>query len=160
MSGVVLSDEFYDAYGETIPGQICDCPACNHYALDYEQHQGKPCASDDIIRAEVARQIAAALRNAASEIAGSFPYNGELLPDGREDPIAASYVEGLRDAHAIVTALAGPGKCGECGRNPATGFASTWTAAQGEIWLCHGDDDTEPTCYQRAHHAPAIREEA
>lgn len=49
-----------------------------------------------------------------------------------------------------------PGVCAECGKDPATGFASVWTVSSGEVWLCHGDDDEEPTCYQRANHAPRV----
>ena len=35
-------------------------------------------------------------------------------------------------------------QCGFCGQ-PATGLASI-----GETRYCHGDDDKEPTCYERA----------
>lgn len=40
------------------------------------------------------------------------------------------------------------GPCVKCGRNPAAGYASVWTAATGEQWYCHGDDDEEATCYE------------
>lgn len=38
-------------------------------------------------------------------------------------------------------------RCGLCGRE-ATGFASAWEDS-GEVRYCHGDDDPEPTCYER-----------
>lgn len=44
-----------------------------------------------------------------------------------------------------------PGPCYRCGRTPAAGFASIWTAAEGERWYCHGDDDEWPTCYEGAN---------
>lgn len=40
------------------------------------------------------------------------------------------------------------GPCGMCHRDPAAGFASMWTPEGGEVWLCHGDDDPSPTCYE------------
>jgi hypothetical protein len=42
------------------------------------------------------------------------------------------------------------GPCGLCGKDPAAGYASTWTRAGGETWYCHGDDDESPTCYERS----------
>lgn len=42
-----------------------------------------------------------------------------------------------------------PGPCARCGRTPATGYASYWSAKTGELWLCHGDDDESPTCYEQ-----------
>lgn len=45
--------------------------------------------------------------------------------------------------------VTGPGPCARCGKDPAEGFASTWNATDGEQWLCHGDDDESPTCYER-----------
>ena len=42
------------------------------------------------------------------------------------------------------------GPCGRCGRTPASGYASAWSEATGEIWFCHGDDDDSPTCYERS----------
>lgn len=33
-----------------------------------------------------------------------------------------------------------------------------WTAAEGETWYCHGDDDETPTCYERANMGPVDRE--
>jgi hypothetical protein len=42
-------------------------------------------------------------------------------------------------------------KCHYCGKEPADGFASVWSAATGERWYCHGDDTDEPlTCYEKA----------
>lgn len=38
--------------------------------------------------------------------------------------------------------------CGLCGEE-AAGYASVWSAKLGETWFCHGDDDSEPTCYER-----------
>lgn len=42
--------------------------------------------------------------------------------------------------------------CAACGKNPAEGFASVWTAVEGEKWYCHGGDWGEGlptfTCYQ------------
>lgn len=35
-------------------------------------------------------------------------------------------------------------------KKPAAGYASIWTAKDGERWYCHGDDDEYPTCYERA----------
>lgn len=43
--------------------------------------------------------------------------------------------------------------CFRCG-NPATGYASVWTAEHGERWYCHGDEDAEPTCYEQGQRAP------
>jgi hypothetical protein len=43
--------------------------------------------------------------------------------------------------------------CYRCGKNPAEGFASVWTAKDGERWYCHGDDDEDPTCYMTAQEA-------
>lgn len=40
-------------------------------------------------------------------------------------------------------------KCHLCGIDPAAGYASVWTKAEGERWYCHGDDDEYPTCYER-----------
>lgn len=40
--------------------------------------------------------------------------------------------------------------CYRCGR-PATGYASVWTATEGERFYCHGDDDETPTCYERTN---------
>lgn len=45
--------------------------------------------------------------------------------------------------------LHAPGPCSLCGKDPATGYASEWSAATGERWYCHGDDDQAPTCYER-----------
>lgn len=42
------------------------------------------------------------------------------------------------------------GPCARCGKNPAAGYASTWSQADGEKWYCHGDDDESPTCYEQA----------
>ena len=42
------------------------------------------------------------------------------------------------------------GPCGNCHRDPATGHACMWTPAGGQVWLCHGDDDESPTCYEQA----------
>ena len=53
-----------------------------------------------------------------------------------------------------MNAVAG-GPCYICGKNPATGYASSWTAKDGERWYCHGDDDETPTCYER--HDPPER---
>lgn len=39
--------------------------------------------------------------------------------------------------------------CGLCG-GEAAGFASVWTAKTGDVPYCHGDDDAESTCYERA----------
>lgn len=41
-----------------------------------------------------------------------------------------------------------PVLCHMCGK-PATGLASLSTPTLGHIRLCHGDDDLEPTCYER-----------
>lgn len=41
-------------------------------------------------------------------------------------------------------------KCYRCGKDPAEGFASIWTAATGKLWYCHGDDDESPTCYEES----------
>lgn len=38
--------------------------------------------------------------------------------------------------------------CGLCGQE-ATGYASVWSERLGETWFCHGDEDDEPTCYER-----------
>lgn len=35
--------------------------------------------------------------------------------------------------------------CARCGKSPADGFASIWTAETGERWYCHGDDGL--SCY-------------
>ena len=48
--------------------------------------------------------------------------------------------------------------CYRCGKNPAEGFASVWTAATGERWYCHGDDDESPTCYESAPQMPDAAE--
>jgi hypothetical protein len=37
-------------------------------------------------------------------------------------------------------------KCVICGRDPAEGFASIWHNGR-EDWYCHGDDDTDVSCY-------------
>lgn len=50
----------------------------------------------------------------------------------------------------------GPGPCGLCGKDPASGYANEWSAATGEVWYCHGDDDESPTCYERRAWARAI----
>lgn len=39
-------------------------------------------------------------------------------------------------------------KCIRCGKDPAEGFASIWTAEKGEQFYCHGDDAV--SCYERA----------
>lgn len=39
--------------------------------------------------------------------------------------------------------------CHRCGKDPADGYASVWTAAEGERWYCHGDDDEGASCYER-----------
>lgn len=48
-----------------------------------------------------------------------------------------------------MTATLSDRPCFRCGKNPAEGFASVWTAATGERWYCHGDDD-DPSCYEAA----------
>jgi len=55
---------------------------------------------------QYAAQRAGAVREALSEVerrvAADFPLNGELRPDGTEDPEAAAYIEGLNVAWNIV----------------------------------------------------------
>ena len=51
--------------------------------------------------------------------------------------------------HTAENGLHGLGPCGLCGKDPATGYASEWSEATGEVWYCHGDDDESPTCYER-----------
>ena len=46
---------------------------------------------------------AEALREAAQEVVGLVRYGAELRHDGSEDPLMASYVEGLRDAFSLLT---------------------------------------------------------
>lgn len=41
------------------------------------------------------------------------------------------------------------GPCGICRRDPAAGLASMWTPEGGQVWLCHGDEDDSPTCYEQ-----------
>lgn len=44
--------------------------------------------------------------------------------------------------------------CYRCGKDPAEGYASVWTAVEGERWYCHGDDD-DVTCYMRTQMSDA-----
>lgn len=44
--------------------------------------------------------------------------------------------------------------CGRCGHE-AAGHASVWTKATGDVPYCHGDDDVEATCYERAQRSVA-----
>ncbi|WP_155992099.1 hypothetical protein [Nocardioides sp. URHA0032] len=45
--------------------------------------------------------------------------------------------------------------CYLCGKSPAEGFASIWTAATGERWYCHGDND-ELSCYEATSIDPTL----
>jgi hypothetical protein len=53
----------------------------------------------DVLAAHVRAEQAGALK-AVLDVAPA--YNCELLPDGREDPKMAAYVEGFHDAHEAV----------------------------------------------------------
>lgn len=46
-------DELWDA------ANCCSCPACNHYAPDYEQHQNEPCVLKVLIERIIAAGVAA-----------------------------------------------------------------------------------------------------
>lgn len=41
--------------------------------------------------------------------------------------------------------LEAPGPCAACGKDPAEGYASRWTAETGTQWLCHPDEGE--SCY-------------
>lgn len=42
--------------------------------------------------------------------------------------------------------------CGLCGKDPAAGYASAITDS-GVTWYCHGDEDSEPTCFMLSLYA-------
>lgn len=70
---IVLSDEFLDSYGDTIPGRCCVCPSCNYYAPDYADHQGEPCQTLELIRTEIAAHVRAAKAAAHPTTPGLCP---------------------------------------------------------------------------------------
>lgn len=42
-----------------------------------------------------------------------------------------------------------PTKCHRCGKDPAEGYAASWTEATGTLRLCHGETrDNGRTCYE------------
>lgn len=60
--------------------------------------------ADDIARAERERVLTEV---EGAIIAAAPPINSELLYDGREDPVAAAYIEGFKDAWQTVSNLRG-----------------------------------------------------
>lgn len=61
-----------------------------------------------VVRGYANGMVAGYLDRIAAEIAGAVPLGFEMGHDGREDPARAGYVEGLRHAHAIVSAARPP----------------------------------------------------
>lgn len=63
----------------------------------------------DELSAEVRRlrvEVTDLRQQLAAEIVKLAPYNCELLPDGREDPRTAAWVEGIKDAADLVRGAA------------------------------------------------------
>ena len=57
---------------------------------------------EDWLAEQRADAVRVALGKVERRIAADFPLNGELRPDGTEDPQAAAYVEGLNVAWNLV----------------------------------------------------------
>lgn len=72
-----------------------ECPGTHAYRGGYE-----------VLRAAVEEIIQARLERVGQAIIqASPPINYELRPDGREDPQAAAYVQGFKEAHDVVDEL-------------------------------------------------------
>ncbi len=99
--GVVLGaeDDIWDELWDTDAANCCSCPACNHYAPDYKQHQNEPC----VLKVLIERIIAARLAERAA-------HEGLRAHDCGPGQLCSGWCYSDDDAYRTIAAVSWPGE--------------------------------------------------